>query len=100
VKSFHRLSDSLEDTKLRDSQKLTFLKEKGITLIEVPYWWDRKYDSLQATIYNQRPDLFTENPTGKPIPLSPPSAQEKSKISSITSKYSRTNNKKIPQRIY
>ena len=44
---------------------------KGITLIEVPYWWDRKYESLQATVYSQRPDLFIEEPWGTPIPLSP-----------------------------
>jgi hypothetical protein len=48
-------------------------------LIEVPYWWDRKYDSLAATIYSQRPDLFTEKPTGQPIPLNPPSEHQKNK---------------------
>jgi vancomycin resistance protein YoaR len=48
----------------------------------VPYWWDRKYESLEATVYNQRPDLFTEQPTGKPIPLSAPSDQEKIKSES------------------
>jgi hypothetical protein len=45
---------------------------KGITLIEVPYWWDRKSESLAATIYSQRPELFTEKPTASPIPLAPP----------------------------
>ena len=43
----------------------------GITLINVPYWWDRKYESLQATIYSLRPDLFTEKITTEPIPLEP-----------------------------
>jgi hypothetical protein len=47
----------------------------GITLIEVPYWWDRKYESLQATVYSQRPDLFYEKPTGKPIPIVVPAPQ-------------------------
>lgn len=37
----------------------------------MPYGWDRKIDSLAATIYNERPDLFTEKPQGEPIPLSP-----------------------------
>ena len=45
----------------------------GITLIEVPYWWDRKSSSLEATIYVQRPELFTEKPTEKPISPIPPS---------------------------
>ena len=53
----------------RDIAKSTFCKEKGITLIEVPYWWDKKYSSLAATVYSQRPDLFTEKPKGDPIPL-------------------------------
>jgi ATP-dependent DNA ligase len=40
----------------------------GITLIEVPYWWDDTFESLCATIYNHRPDLFLEPPMGTPIP--------------------------------
>ena len=42
-------------------------------MIEVPYWWDRKLSSLAATVYNTRPDLFTEKPKGEPIPFNPPS---------------------------
>jgi hypothetical protein len=46
-----------------------FCKKKlGITLIPVPYWWDHKLESLNATIYKYRPDLFTVPPTEKPIP--------------------------------
>ena len=42
-------------------------------MIEIPYWWDRKYESLAATIYSQRPDLFlSEIPSSKPIPSVPP----------------------------
>ena len=43
----------------------------GITLIEVPYWWDKKADSLAATIYRARPDVLKAKPQGKPIPSSP-----------------------------
>lgn len=51
-------------------------------MVEVPYWWDQKYESLAATVYSQRPDLFKDTegniymppvPTGDPIPLVPPS---------------------------
>jgi ATP-dependent DNA ligase len=49
----------------------------GITFIEVPYWWDRKIQSLAATIYSQRPELLTEKPTSAPIPLSPPATHKK-----------------------
>jgi hypothetical protein len=38
----------------------------------VPYWWDKKPESLAATVYNQRPDLFTEKPTSPSIPVNPP----------------------------
>jgi hypothetical protein len=44
-------------------------------LIEIPYWWDRKYESLAATVYSQRPDLFKEKPKGKIIPNTDPSPQ-------------------------
>jgi hypothetical protein len=55
----------------------------GITLIEVPYWWDGKYASLAATVYSYRPDLFTEKITGNPIPLTPPSERLNTKPESI-----------------
>ena len=48
----------------------------GITLVEIPYWWDRRYESLISTVYNHRPDLFTQKPTFDPIPLSPPSEHQ------------------------
>lgn len=72
----------LEESKKRDLHKSALLQEKGITLIEIPYWWNRSYESLLATIHKQRPDLFTEVPQGTPIPLNPPSAKDK-KINSI-----------------
>jgi hypothetical protein len=45
----------------------------------VPYWWDRKIESLAATIYSHRPDLFAEPPAGTPIPLIEPSLEQKQK---------------------
>jgi hypothetical protein len=30
----------------------------GITLIEVPFWWNKKIESLEEMIYNQRPELL------------------------------------------
>jgi hypothetical protein len=48
-----------------------------VTLIEIPYWWDRKFNSLAVTIYTYRPDLFTEAPMGKAISLIEPSADLK-----------------------
>ena len=75
---------SIEEDKYRDIQKIVMCKAKGITLIEVPYWWDRKYPSLFATVYNQRPDLFpNEKPVVDPIPLTPPGQEKLNRIESM-----------------
>ena len=44
----------------------------NITLIKVPYWWDLKVNSLKATIYSYRPELFTIPPTAPAIPQEMP----------------------------
>ena len=69
---FHQ-SGTLDDNQRRDLQKSSICKDKGITLIQVPYWWDRKLESLAATVYTQRPDLFNNSniPSGSPIPILP-----------------------------
>ena len=53
-------------------------------MIGIPYWWDKKTDSLSATIYKLRPDLFNVKPTSKPIPLSPPSYASTSSLQSAS----------------
>jgi len=45
------------DIALRDKEKQDVCKEAGVTLIEIPYWWNFSRDSLAATIYTVRPDL-------------------------------------------
>ena len=37
----------------------------GITLIRIPYWWDHTFNSIEATVYKHRKDLFKNIPTGK-----------------------------------
>ncbi len=32
--------------------------ESGITLIEIPYWWDGSLKRILNTIKQHRPDLF------------------------------------------
>ncbi len=34
--------------------------ELGLTLITVPYWWDRQLSSLAASIQSKRPDVFIQ----------------------------------------
>jgi hypothetical protein len=68
----------------KDIEKQLLCKEKGnniffhlltfsgISLIEIPHWWDRQLESLSATIHSHRPDLFSQPIPSPPIPLSPP----------------------------
>jgi hypothetical protein len=55
---------------------LTYLYlQLGITLIEVPYWWDGKKESLAATIHHFRSDIISQQDplllTASPIPNKP-----------------------------
>jgi hypothetical protein len=51
----------------RDLQKKKACENVGITLIEIPYWWNFKKESLLATIHSKRPELVAQ-PYGLPIP--------------------------------
>jgi hypothetical protein len=43
--------------KSRDIEKSRICTEAGLTLIEVPFWWDGSHDTLAGTILHRRPDL-------------------------------------------
>ena len=45
--------------KEKDKEKRRICKEKEITLIEIPYWWDKQIQSLASTIHKERNDLLT-----------------------------------------
>eukprot|EP01027_Heterolobosea_sp_BB2_P026356 GEZU01040587.1.p1 GENE.GEZU01040587.1~~GEZU01040587.1.p1 ORF type:complete len:509 (-),score=114.87 GEZU01040587.1:129-1430(-) len=51
------MSSSTKTQSQRDHEKQSACKDAGITLITVPYWWDRSIESLAAAIYSARPDL-------------------------------------------
>eukprot|EP01027_Heterolobosea_sp_BB2_P011382 GEZU01016563.1.p1 GENE.GEZU01016563.1~~GEZU01016563.1.p1 ORF type:complete len:107 (-),score=30.95 GEZU01016563.1:20-340(-) len=44
-------------TQHRDTEKAAACKRAQITLIIVPYWWDRSVSALASAIRNARPDL-------------------------------------------
>jgi hypothetical protein len=46
-------------------------QELGITLIPIPYWWDKTLPSLAATIHYYRPDIPLSQPMTEPIPFKP-----------------------------
>ena len=56
----------------RDAEKRKACSSNGISLIEVPYWWDFTKESLMATIHQKRPDLIPFLSDGIPIPIEPP----------------------------
>ena len=76
VSNFLTHDKSFESTHLQDLNKAALCKEKGITLIEVPYWWDRRVESLAATIHSQRPELFRHEPIEEPIRATPPTQRK------------------------
>lgn len=44
----------------------------GITVIDIPYWWNKEIGSLKATIKKYRPELIQESNYEKPIPETAP----------------------------
>jgi hypothetical protein len=61
-----------------DQSKAAAAKLAGVTLVPVPFWWDRKETSLMATILQHRPD-FEVTQIGVPISKDMP-AQFQQKI--------------------
>jgi hypothetical protein len=51
-----------------DDEKMQTCREQGITLIEIPYWWNKGLSSLAATIYQQRKDIVPLHNYDEPIP--------------------------------
>jgi hypothetical protein len=57
----------------QDMMKKMQALRQGITLIIVPFWWDRTPQSLIATVKAARPDLLSDVVvTSPPIPLDMP----------------------------
>lgn len=63
----------------RDLAKISNCQLRGITLVIIPFWWDRRKESLSATLYRARPDLFPLS-TFAPIPSEIPLASMKRKL--------------------
>mmetsp|Transcript_30246 Transcript_30246/g.42497 ORF Transcript_30246/g.42497 Transcript_30246/m.42497 type:complete len:219 (+) Transcript_30246:2-658(+) len=73
---WHFIRGDPEIQKKRDTEKKEACKSKGITLVDVPYWWNRKMDSLLGTIFAARPDLLPHLQQAvlqRDIPVSVPS---------------------------
>jgi hypothetical protein len=56
-----------------DALKVKYAADIGITLIAIPYWWDRSTASLSATIRSHRMDVQLNAPShAAPIPATIP----------------------------
>ncbi len=72
-----------QEQRQRDIEKKAFCQQLGITLIEVPYWWNHSTDDLKATIFKDRPELIPEEEArrGNPFSEEPPTKVAKHKKS-------------------
>jgi hypothetical protein len=60
---------NLERTQMRDKEKKQKCNEKGITLVVIPFWWNKAISSLKATIHQTKQGLVNDVPIGaSPIP--------------------------------
>jgi len=50
--------------KERGEERLLACKTLEITIIAVPYWWQRDKESVAIILHNFRPDLVTDSPQG------------------------------------
>lgn len=63
---------SLTISFLQMKEKRKTCKLNGLTLIDIPFWWDRQKESLRATIHKYRPELISNSETHNSIPLQNP----------------------------
>jgi hypothetical protein len=56
----------------RDQAKVKFASQFGITVISIPFWWDKSPSSLASTIQYYRPDINIPGKEVPPIPLQMP----------------------------
>ncbi len=60
--------------KEQDDEKRQACADRGITLVEVPFWWDQTKESLQNSIHCANNGLIGPTGDGAPIPKDPPEA--------------------------
>ena len=61
LSTFGKSSERME----RDNAKERLCNERGITLISVPFWWNKSRAPLLESILEARPDLFDQEKGGK-----------------------------------
>jgi len=71
---FVPIHDDIAKVQQRDQSKQEICKSRGISLIVIPFWWDKYLESLSHTIHKYRPDIIpnTKSISGEAIPDSIP----------------------------
>jgi len=78
-------SKSLQQIRQRDLIKEQLSIANGITLFQIPYWWDKQPQSLLNTIQSSRLDLNLTNQIGTGIPKQVPHIHKGNITGSVTS---------------
>lgn len=73
---------SLKSQHRRDEEKRAACEKLNITLIPIPYWWDRTPATLAATIRHYRPDITLSSSIvpSERIPDLPPERQKEQQM--------------------
>lgn len=48
---------SVDQQRATDADKAAYCAQRGIQLIEIPYWWDGSVDYVKRAILSVRPDI-------------------------------------------
>ena len=48
----------LEVIQRRDREKQELCQEIGVSLVTIPYWWDKQKESLMATLWRECPQVL------------------------------------------
>eukprot|EP01118_Nematostelium_gracile_P011816 TRINITY_DN4258_c0_g1_i6.p1 TRINITY_DN4258_c0_g1~~TRINITY_DN4258_c0_g1_i6.p1 ORF type:complete len:738 (+),score=126.67 TRINITY_DN4258_c0_g1_i6:54-2267(+) len=68
---FEHDQDKFKNQLNRDERKRRYCQQHGITLIEIPFWWDGKTESIHATIHQSKKGYLEPIDT-LPIPSTNP----------------------------
>jgi len=73
----HSIFGELPKIQNRDDRKKHLSNFIGISLIQVPFWWNRQISSLAETIKYHRPDIILPASIGFPIPFNIPKQKKR-----------------------
>eukprot|EP00026_Physarum_polycephalum_P016188 Phypoly_transcript_17046.p1 GENE.Phypoly_transcript_17046~~Phypoly_transcript_17046.p1 ORF type:complete len:175 (+),score=13.61 Phypoly_transcript_17046:15-539(+) len=65
----------LNEVRHKDDYKKNAVHTMGMSLVDVPCWWDGTLEKLVASIQFCRPDIFSSDPSSELISLNPPESQ-------------------------